>query len=62
MKNTVTSVTNPHARERMIAEFMLKMLEKYGDQIGLNSELAIHPATSEEKSSEVVGGEIINFN
>lgn len=54
MKTTVKSVTNPHARERMIAEFMLKMIEKYGDQIGLNSERDIHPITSEEKSSEVV--------
>ncbi len=54
MKTTVKSVTNPHARERMIAEFMLKMIEKYGDQIGLNSKLDIHPTASEEQSSEVV--------
>lgn len=38
MKSQVKSVTNPYAREKMAAEFLLKMILKYGDQITLSDE------------------------
>lgn len=38
MKKQVKSVTNPYAREEMVAEFLLKMILKYGDQITLSDE------------------------
>lgn len=53
MKTTVKSVTNPHARERMIAEFMLKMIEKYGQNIDISADLNPQPNTPEEEPSEV---------
>lgn len=52
MKNTVASVTNPYAREYMAAEFLLKMIEKYGKNIDISSDLNPQPSASEEKSSE----------
>ena len=38
MKKQIKSVTNPYAREEMAAEFLLKMILKYGDQITLSDE------------------------
>lgn len=52
MKNTVASVTNPYAREYMAAEFLLKMIEKYGRNIDISADLNPQPSASEEKSSE----------
>jgi hypothetical protein len=53
MKTTVKSVTNPYAREYMAAEFLLKMIEKYGHSIDISADLTSQPTTPEEKSSEV---------
>lgn len=52
MKTTVKSVTNPYAREYMAAEFLLKMIEKYGQNIDISADLNPLPITLEEKSSE----------
>ena len=52
MKTTVASVTNPYAREYMAAEFLLKMIEKYGQNIDISANLNPPPSASEEKSSE----------
>jgi hypothetical protein len=38
MKKQIKSVTNPYAREEMAAEFLLKMILKYGDKITLSDE------------------------
>ena len=52
MKNTVASVTNPYAREYMAAEFLLKMIEKYGRNIDISTDLNLQSPTSEEEPSE----------
>jgi hypothetical protein len=53
MKTTVKSVTNPYAREYMAAEFLLKMIEKYGQNIDISADLNPQPTTPEEEPSEV---------
>ena len=57
MKNTVASVTNPYAREYMAAEFLLKMIVKYGRNIDISADLNPQSPTSEEEPSEVDGEE-----
>ena len=53
MKTTVKSVTNPYAREYMAAEFLLKMIEKYGQNIDISADLNPLPTAPEEETSEV---------